>query len=84
MYVQRNIEARSRKYCCCGKGISIACAECVSVVLFIQHAKSTPAWVYHLFPSYLKNGTIFGTKSYRKENGFFDILQNFCLKYFAF
>jgi hypothetical protein len=39
MYVQRNIEARSRNHCCRGKAISITYSECVSVALAIQHAK---------------------------------------------
>jgi hypothetical protein len=39
MYVQRNIEARSRNCCCHGKAINVTCSECVSVVLVIQHAK---------------------------------------------
>jgi hypothetical protein len=39
MHVSRNIEARSRNYCFRGKAISIACSECVSVTLVIQHAK---------------------------------------------
>jgi hypothetical protein len=30
---------RSRNYCCCGKAISIAHSERVSVALVIQHAK---------------------------------------------
>jgi hypothetical protein len=40
MYVQRNIEMRSRNHCCRGKAISITHCECVSVALVIQHAKS--------------------------------------------
>jgi hypothetical protein len=39
MYVKRNIEARSRNHCCCGKAISITYFECVSVALVIQHTK---------------------------------------------
>jgi hypothetical protein len=40
MYVQRNIEARSRNHCCCGKAISITYSECVFILaLVIQHAK---------------------------------------------
>jgi hypothetical protein len=39
MYVQRNIEARSRNHCCCVKAISITYCECVSVALVIGHAK---------------------------------------------
>jgi hypothetical protein len=38
MYVQRNIEARSRNYCYRGKAMSITYYECVFVALLIQHA----------------------------------------------
>ena len=38
MYIQRNIEARSRNRCCHGKAIDITYSECVSVVLIIKHA----------------------------------------------
>ena len=38
MYVQRNIEARSRNRCCRGKAISITSSECV-LALFIRHVK---------------------------------------------
>ena len=34
---QRNIEARSRNYCCHEKAVRIKYSECVSVVLFIHH-----------------------------------------------
>jgi hypothetical protein len=36
---KRNIEGRSRDHCCRGKAVSITYSECVSVALFIQHAK---------------------------------------------
>ena len=39
MYVQRNIEARSRNHYCHGKAASITYSECVSVALLVQHAK---------------------------------------------
>jgi hypothetical protein len=39
MYVYNNTEARSRNHCCRGKAISFTYSECVSVSLFIQHAK---------------------------------------------
>jgi hypothetical protein len=38
MYIQRNIEARSRNRCCHGKAINITYSKCVSVVLIIKHA----------------------------------------------
>jgi hypothetical protein len=38
MYVRRNIEALSRKKCCCGKTVSATYYECVSMfVAFIRH-----------------------------------------------
>ena len=39
MYVQRNIEARSRNHCYRGKAMSITYYECVFVALVIQRAK---------------------------------------------
>ena len=39
MYVEVNIQARSRKYCCCGKTVSSTYyAECVFVALDIEYA----------------------------------------------
>jgi hypothetical protein len=48
MYKRYN-EARSCNQCCRGKAISITYSECVSVALFIQHAKC----VYHILLSYV-------------------------------
>ena len=39
MYVLRDTEGRSRNHFCCGKATGITNSECVSVVLFIRHAK---------------------------------------------
>ena len=39
MYVQRNIEARSRNHFCRVKPIGITCSECMPVALVIQHVK---------------------------------------------
>jgi hypothetical protein len=39
MYIQRNIEARSRNRCYSGKAIIITFPEHVFVALFIHHAK---------------------------------------------
>ena len=36
---KRNIQARVRNYCCCGKAVSIIYSECVSAALDIQDAK---------------------------------------------
>jgi hypothetical protein len=35
MYVQRNIEARSRNHCCSGKDISIKRYECCVIILAV-------------------------------------------------
>ena len=37
MYLQRNIEARSRNHCCHGKAVSVTYSECVCVALVIQY-----------------------------------------------
>jgi hypothetical protein len=39
MYVQRNIEARSRNHCCRGKVINVPYFKFVSVTLVFQRAK---------------------------------------------
>jgi hypothetical protein len=71
MYLEYNIEPRSRDHCCRGKAVSVIYSECVSVVLVTQHAKcmrriilsSVPCFRLHpIFPHYLRNGTIFGQK----------------------
>ena len=61
-----NIVACSQNDCCCGKAISITYSECVSVALVIQHARRMcqiiviwPIQIYHVFPHYLINSTIF-------------------------
>ena len=42
MFLHRNIEARSCKYCCSGTAGSISYCECVFVALGIQHAMPMP------------------------------------------
>ena len=38
MYVERNIEERSRNHCCSGKEINVTYSEFVPVAVVIQHA----------------------------------------------
>ena len=38
MYVERNTEKRSRKYCCRAKAINITYSEYENVALIVQHA----------------------------------------------
>jgi hypothetical protein len=69
MYVQRNIDARSRNHCYRRKEISITYSQSVFVALVIQHAKhmrrilsSVDYRVYHIFPHYIINGKGFRGK----------------------
>jgi len=39
VYVERNVEVRSRNHCCHGKAMRITHSERVFVALVIQHAK---------------------------------------------
>ena len=48
-----------------------------------RHIVMWSALLYHIFPIYLINGTIF-EKSYRIQNVCFDFLYNFCPKLFSF
>jgi hypothetical protein len=67
MKEQFKFVARSRNHCCCGKAISITYSECLSILLFIQHAMlmrhivtcdlSGSTIFFHLL---LINGKIFG------------------------
>ena len=57
---KRNIDARARNLCCCGKAIRITYSECASLVLVMQHAvrvhrivlSSVAYLVYHILPFY--------------------------------
>ena len=69
VYVWRNIEASSRNHCCCGRTImfyifwTFICS--LSYPAFNAQAPYChlwPVWLYHIFPHYLINGTIFGEK----------------------
>jgi hypothetical protein len=62
---QGNNEACSCNHCCSGKVTSITKLS-VYVCCFSHPARNAhalwPAWLYHIFPNYLTNGTIFGRK----------------------
>ena len=70
MYVYRNMKARSRNDCYCGKEINITYSEFVSVASVIQSRSTLASYyivvgfvrLYHIFPQYLINGTTFGKK----------------------
>ena len=70
MYVKRNIEARSCKYCCSGKALSISQSECICSLrcpACTAHAPYCHLWpvpLYSIFPHYLTNGTIFDKKKF--------------------
>jgi hypothetical protein len=69
-----NTEVPSHNHCCRGEGKSMKCYECVSVLLpsLIRMKFTTllrviichlcPVWLYHVFPHYIINDTIFGKK----------------------
>jgi hypothetical protein len=81
MYVEGNIEARSRKHCYSGKAISITYSEFVSVALVIQHA-------IRMVPYYTVARDLSGCKGFHKviehKKVCFDFLHTFCLKHFSF
>jgi len=54
-----SIEARSHNFYCCGKAINITYSVCMSSLIY--PACSAHA-LYHIFPHYLMNSTIFGKK----------------------
>jgi hypothetical protein len=72
------------------KEMSITYSTCVFVALFVRHTKGKcriychlwPVRLYDVFPHYLINGTILG-KTPLNINLCFDVLNNFCLKYFS-
>jgi hypothetical protein len=49
----------------------------VRVALVIQQAKRMRHIIYHIFPYYLANGTIFEKKSFLTQNVCVDFLYNF-------
>jgi hypothetical protein len=89
MYVQRNIEARSRNHCCRGKAKFIKYYECVIVALVTQHTSTMSTLhviVYGLLglPYFFTwNDFRGGVKSYWMQNVFWFSLQ-VCLKHFSY
>ena len=81
-----NTEARSRNHCYSGKETSIIYSECVSVAIVIQYATGmsvlyshmSSVWLYHIFPHYFVNGTIFEAMLLNIKC--FDFVYNVCLK----
>jgi hypothetical protein len=63
VYVERNVELRSRNHCCLGKATSITHSERVFVALVIQHAKRIRLlWsvrLHSILLHFLVNGMIF-------------------------
>jgi len=67
MYVYRNMKARSRNNCCCGKQINITNSEFVSVASVIQPCSTHASYymvdwfvrLHRIFLQYLINGTTF-------------------------
>jgi hypothetical protein len=49
----------------------------------ILHCHLWPVWLYHIFPLYLMNGTVF-EQSLVNIYVCFDFLYSFCLKHFTF
>jgi hypothetical protein len=85
MYIQRNIEVRSRNRCCHGKAVN-------SAVLIIKHANTNA--LYYIANSGLSGSAIFfhiisntarfSEESYTTYNVCFDIPYNFFQKHFSF
>jgi len=73
---------RSNKYymfwvCVCS--LSYTAMKCAWAVLY---SHLWPVWLYHIFPQYLLNGTIFEKKIYIcAQIVCFDFLYKFCLKF---
>jgi len=95
MYVERNIEARSRNHCFSGIAISITYSECVCVfvALVIQHSMRMRRIVLSFLPCL--DEQYFSTLSHKRlrfseqnrywtQNVRFDFIYNFCLKHFSF
>jgi hypothetical protein len=77
-----NIEVSLHSQCYHGKAIFITYYQCKSVALFSNTQSMCsilcyhlwPVWLYHIFPHYLINGTIFGKKLFKNTM----CVLNFC------
>ena len=59
LYLCRNAETRSYNYCCSRKAIGITYCECVCVCKRCSQVCNVQMpYCHHIFPHYLKNGTI--------------------------
>jgi len=84
MYVQHNIEARSRNRCCGRRAINITHYECVFVPLDIQkciviHGLSGSTTFFHFSQTARFTG-----EGDTTQDLCFDFLYNFFLKHFSF
>ena len=76
-----NTEGHSLNHCCSGKAIVITYSDCVSVAIVIHHATCVfychlwPLQIYHTFPRYLVNATIFGRRLLKTNCVFWFSLQ---------
>ena len=69
--------------------LCVCVCVCVFVALSIQHAMRMrrhlwPSPLYNIFPHYLIKGTIFEKKKFLAINVCFELLYDFCMKYFIF
>jgi hypothetical protein len=86
-----NTETRSHNHCYRGRAVSMAYSEYVSrshrypaCNAHAPYCHLCPAPLYHIFPHYLVNGTIFEKKKVIEHKTCFDFLCNFYLKQVSF
>jgi len=84
MYVQHNIEARSRNLCCGRRAINTTNSECVLVPLDIQNYIVTRGLSGSTTFFYISQTARFTGEGERTQNVCFDFLSKFCLKHFSF
>ena len=84
MYVQHNMEARSRNHCCGRRAINVTNSECVFVALDIQNyivARGLSGSITFL---HIAQKARFTGEGDRTQNMCFDFPYVFCLKHFLF